>query len=279
MRTINLNKQEGCKVLLFPDKQPHVTLTGELDDNTVVICSITDSQKLLELCMLTDVLNNFQTYKVLHIPYLLGARYDRMMEVNGSFDLKVIAKIINSLNYDGVVLYDVHSDVSTALIDKAVNLDNKFVVDRYRGNDAVLIIPDAGAAKKAANYANWNDRITNTVHCVKHRDLSTGNISLQVLDGERCKGRNCVIIDDICDGGRTFINIAKEIKEFEPATLSLMVTHGIFSNGFEELEKWFDAIVTTNSLPQYPHLSTKLKVISIYDEENNRKPYNTSISR
>jgi len=123
MRTINLNTQQGCKVLVFPDKQPHVTLIDELDESTMVICSITDSQKLLELCMLTDALNNYQTYKVLHIPYLMGARYDRRMEVHGSFDLKVIAKVINSLNYDGVVLYDVHSDVSTALIDKAVNLD------------------------------------------------------------------------------------------------------------------------------------------------------------
>jgi ribose-phosphate pyrophosphokinase len=67
--------------------------------------------------------------------------------------------------------------------------------------------------------------------------------------------RNFVICDDICDGGRTFIEIAKAIRDIRPKEIFndkiyLCVTHGIFSAGFEELEKYFTAILTTNSVKE-----------------------------
>ena len=67
------------------------------------------------------------------------------------------------------------------------------------------------------------------------------------------KSKNFVICDDICDGGRTFIEIAKAIRNIRPEevfgdNIYLVVTHSIFSAGFEELEKWFTGIYTTNSV-------------------------------
>lgn len=64
--------------------------------------------------------------------------------------------------------------------------------------------------------------------------------------------KDFIIIDDICDGGATFINIASKIKEYykgfkyEPK-IYLIVTHGIFSKGFKELSEYFDGIYCTNS--------------------------------
>lgn len=52
------------------------------------------------------------------------------------------------------------------------------------------------------------------------------------------------------DGGATFINIAKSIKEQisdYKGKIYLIVTHGIFSKGFEELGKYFNGIYCTNS--------------------------------
>jgi len=61
--------------------------------------------------------------------------------------------------------------------------------------------------------------------------------------------RDVIIIDDICDGGATFINIAKILtgyKEFK-GKIYLIVTHGIFSKGFAELSQYFKGIYCTNS--------------------------------
>ena len=58
-----------------------------------------------------------------------------------------------------------------------------------------------------------------------------------------------LIVDDICDGGRTFVEIAKSIREkFPEAEVYLIVTHGIFSSGSAELAKHFTCIYTTNSI-------------------------------
>jgi phosphoribosylpyrophosphate synthetase len=94
--------------------------------------------------------------------------------------------------------------------------------------------------------------------------LSNGNISLIVNKAFLAEGRDCIIVDDICDGGRTFIEIAKQLPNTN--SLTLVITHGIFSKGLKELEAYFDKIITTNSLLQEPDItmSKKLKIINIY---------------
>jgi ribose-phosphate pyrophosphokinase len=174
----------------------------------------------------------------------MAARYDRLMLPGDSIDLKVIADLINSMHFEKVYLFDVHSDAATLLIRNAINISNKQLVEFYKKDNAVLICPDAGAAKKVDKYFGWNAGITEIIYCNKSRDLSNGMITLKVLEPEKCANRNCVIIDDICDGGGTFLAIAEQIK---PAHLTLIITHGIFSKGFDALEKKFNEIIVSNS--------------------------------
>ena len=93
----------------------------------------------------------------------------------------------------------------------------------------------------------------------KHRNLETGKIDftdvpISVNDADK----DFFIFDDICDGGRTFIEIAKTIERKRSLSSSvhpknygknyLVITHGIFSSGFEELNKHFNQIYCTNSV-------------------------------
>ena len=67
-------------------------------------------------------------------------------------------------------------------------------------------------------------------------------------------GRDCLIMDDICDGGGTFVLLAEYLLRHGAASVGLAVTHGIFTKGIDIL---FDAgisrIYTTDSFPQVPH--------------------------
>lgn len=247
MKIININKQENIKTIVFPDGQPHINISNIIeDDNVKVICSITSTSVLLQLLMCANAIDNvFAKKKELVIPYLMGARYDRYMQTGDSIDLKVIANLINNMQFARVVLFDVHSDVSTMLINNCINISNEQLVKVYDKENAVLICPDAGAAKKISKYFDWNKNLTEIVYCNKSRDLSNGKLTLQVLEPEKCNARNCVIIDDICDGGGTFLAIAEQIN---PSYLTLVITHGIFSKGFESLEKKFDKIIVSDSL-------------------------------
>jgi ribose-phosphate pyrophosphokinase len=248
MKTLDINLAKNVEIFNFPDGQPHVNVKNiEEGDDVEVICSMTSSNKILELLQISNALDNiFARKKVLTIPYLMGARYDRTMLPGDSFDLKVIANLINSCGFEKVILFDPHSSVSTALINNCIEVTNKALVTVYGMSDqAVLICPDAGAAKKIPDYMKWNKSFVDVVYCTKKRDLSTGSLSITVLEPEKCRGKDCVIIDDICDGGGTFVGIAKQIL---PKSLTLIISHGIFSKGFSLLEEHFDDIFTSDSL-------------------------------
>jgi len=252
MKTINLNTGEGVKITIFPDGQPHINIHNITEaDEVKVICSITDTSKLLQLLETANALDNlFAKKKALVIPYLMGARYDRLMQTGDSIDLKVVSNLVNSCGFEKVYLYDVHSEVSLLLINNAIGITNENLVKAYDMPDAVLICPDAGASKKVGKYFGWNNNIKDIVYCSKNRELATGSLTLEVLEPQVCNNRNCVIIDDICDGGGTFLAIAEKIQ---PAHLTLIVTHGIFSKGFDELHKYFQQIIVSNSLYKTYH--------------------------
>lgn len=263
MKTINLNKQEGVSFLLYPDNQPHVNISIPIyySEEVKVVCSIVDSLKLIQLLQVSNALDKlFAKKKVLVIPYLMAARYDRVMvEGSGeSFDLEVVASLINSCGFERVILFDVHSEVSLALIKNSTSIPNMELVRSYDIKDSVLICPDAGAAKKINKYFEWNKNIIDVVYCIKSRDLSNGNLTIKVLEPEKCLNKNCLIIDDLCDGGGTFLGIASQIS---PLYLTLIVTHGIFSKGVEILERKFDKIIVSNSYCDFFN-SKKVKTIN-----------------
>ena len=254
MMLLNLDTpNERLIITRFPDSQPHVNVPALTDPGTAgepvdVLCSITSPEKLLMLLQVSNAIERHGRRKgILRIPYLLGARYDRLMRPGDSLDLEVIANLINSADFAGVTLFDVHSDVATALIRRSRNINNECVVRAASGpTEVVLILPDSGAAKKADHYRDWSPAITDVVQCRKSRDAMSGRISLVVPDPDLCRGRSCLIVDDLCDGGATFLSIAQQIKCRD---ITLAVSHGIFSKGLNPFAGWFDRIITTTSYP------------------------------
>ena len=115
----------------------------------------------------------------------------------------------------------------------------------------VIVSPDAGSLKKIYKVVDQFGLKTDIVIASKHRDLEGKITHTEVPLREEHDGRDFLIIDDICDGGRTFVEISKEIERTLSNTsgdVNLVVTHGIFSAGFTELENYFDKIYCTNSV-------------------------------
>lgn len=254
------------KVSKFPDGQQTIDLSQKSDLlEDVTIKSRLNTFRDLELIICaTAALKNLNTPNIhLYVPYFIGARSDRKFVDGGVNYLKdVISPIINLQGYKSVTILDPHSDVLEATINNFKKVDNINLVkwsltDIDNTNSArenlFLVSPDAGALKKVYNVAE-KFQIDNIIVANKHRDIRTGKIThteVPNLDENPGK-RKYVIVDDICDGGRTFIEIAKVILEKRPKSMYgteiyLVVTHGIFSAGFLELSKYFDRIYSTNS--------------------------------
>jgi ribose-phosphate pyrophosphokinase len=186
------------------------------------------------------------------VSYLLAARMDRVMLDGEPFSLKVVAAMLNQGQFKKVLIFDPHSEVSTALIDRSYAVTNHlFVRDAlsdFAGTHAddapSLVSPDAGALKKIHKLAQFLG-IEKVVECMKERDVRTGALTNFKAMTDGLHGQTCFIVDDICDGGGTFAGTAKMLKEKGAAKVVLIVSHGIFSRG--PVIEHVDAIYTTDS--------------------------------
>ncbi len=202
-----------------------------------ITAKIKNSTDVMALAMLVDAcsrLENLHTTAqfVLNLPYIPYARQDRVMQPGQALSIKVFANIVNSLGFDKIIVDDPHSDVSAALLDKVhIRGQQELVAEFHKelyGRDVTIVAPDSGARKKAQKVA---DRMRlPLVEAGKVRDLKTNEITGTAVFGD-VKDRECVIVDDICDGGRTFIALAQALKEKGAKRVILYVTHGIFSFG------------------------------------------------
>lgn len=278
----------------FPDGQQSITLTsskrGSLDtlyevDNHggVIIKARLNSFRDLEVIICaTKALKYLDVDKItLHVPFFLGARSDRKFGKGGLNYIKdVIAPIINLQKYKKVIVTDPHSDVIEACIDNLEKEDNIDLVefalrDLYpvdipgnslgeynKDGNFLLISPDAGALKKVFHVAESIGYKKDIIIASKHRDLSTGKITHTdvPIPDQSLLSKDFIIVDDICDGGRTFNEIAKVIKQMNfTGKIYLIITHGIFSAGYDELSKNFDGIYCTNSVKDVSRESMELE--------------------
>lgn len=233
----------------FKDGQPHVCLNHiyEMDEgNLGVRGRITNAEDLFKLQLIVDVLkyNRLFNNVTLSLSYLMGGRMDREISFREPSTLKVVCNLINSLGFSHILLYDCHSVVSQTLL-RATNYLPQNIVNKV-GSDipnVLLVIPDAGAQHRVDKI---NKGIFPTVQCLKTRNPKTQELSnFMICEPQKVKDMNCLIVDDICDGGRTFVGLAKILKEAGAKQVDLFITHGIFSYGYN-LEG-ITNIYTTNS--------------------------------
>ncbi len=218
------------------------------------------SNGIIALCQLMDVLNSCRFNIIdLQLPYVPYARYDRRMKKVDSQSLKVFANILNSLNFNKVTIADPHSNVVENLIDRSVIIPQHKIVQLFNidiKKYTHIVSPDQGASKKIKALSDmYNIPI---IHCDKARD-SSDMIANVLIHDEVPKDAVLLIVDDICDGGGTFLSVASELQKINPsAYMTLVVTHGIFSAGFA-LEFHFWGIIVPISFSFVAIYSNKLQ--------------------
>lgn len=226
-------------------------------NNVKIVLNIEDCNRdIVRLMLVKDALDNLGVDDVeLTLPYIPNARADRRFSANQSHSLKVFCNIINSLNFNRVLVCDPHSDVSTALLNNVTinNQVNCFMqlkpqIDKI-SKDYILCSPDLGATKKTFELAMHTG--IDLIQAVKIRDISTGNIIKCDVQCDDLKGRDVVIVDDIADGGASFIYLAKKFKDRGAGKVILFVTHGVFSKGLTLLVGVIDYIFVSNLMEKF----------------------------
>lgn len=184
----------------------------------------------------------------LYIPYFPYSRQDRRCMPGEAHSLKMVAEYINSLGFRWVSTLDAHSPVLEAVVDRLHVKSQQECAFNLPVYD-YLIAPDAGAAKKVEQHAQVRMGNTNVIFASKTR--SEGSMVVRLPSGylTALAGKRVCVVDDLCDGGATFTNLAKllVIPGFDaPTCLDLYVTHGFFTKGVDVLLERYDTIYTNN---------------------------------
>ena len=245
-------------VMVFPGGEVQVKVDNpwriQQADTATIITKIRCAAGIQALLQLKSIVDHYGPVKevLLYLGYVPYSRQDRVCSEGESNAIRVFASQINALNFNKVVTVDNHSDVSTALINNVANMTKEDLFENldipFEDYD-VFVAPDFGAAKEVQALAAKYDK--RFVQGFKKRDPKTGYLT---GFGHYCPESdmddlNVLIIDDLCDGGGTFLGLAEDIKyNHVPSKLSLYVTHGLFSKGTEELTSTFDDVYTTDTL-------------------------------
>lgn len=240
---------------IFPDKTsqvwklPENVVTGK---NLRIHWEFENERELVDILSVNKILRakNPDAFISLHVSYLPFARQDKEVSNETTFNLAVFADIINTAKFSRVVAVDVHSEVAKELINNFENAQiNNHQIAFGHHNYNYVVYPDVGAYRR---YRSKIDSDKNII-CYKERNQLTGEIVNQTFtfEDKTCgiklqfanlasilgAGDNLLIVDDICDGGATFVGIAEKLKKInKDLVIHLSVTHGLFTKGKEVLK-------------------------------------------
>lgn len=239
-------------------------------DGILYITWLYDSDE--EMTQLYFLVNHFRySYRIPHIalelPYIPNARMDRVNHENECFTLKYFCQFINDLYFEKVIVFDPHSNVATALLDR-VEVQGPYwnihsLLNTYPS--ATLAFVDEGGYKRYKNMINDHYFIFG----VKDREWSSQNInSMQVLGAKHMvAGHDIVIVDDIVSRGSSLYLLAKQLKEMGAGNIYAWISHcedtvlqpHINGQSLLDIPNLITKIYTTNSIYRANH--PKIEVI------------------
>ena len=254
---------EKLKITKFPNGESLIKNEGILkdvgifEDTVEMTVKFENDEDLLHMMFIKKHLDEMNLDTILKIPYLPYSRMDRT-EGENIFTLKYICSLINSLNFKKVIVYEPHSDVSVALIDRCEVVNStlellKVVTKKLNLNtEDYVFFPDKGAEKRYSKHVKGFNLLTG----IKERDFSTGYIKKLDIVGEKPgKDFRVVILDDLCSRGGTFILSANKLKELGAKEIYLVVTHcedTIFDGNILDTDL-INKVYTTNSILSRQH--------------------------
>lgn len=228
---------EPINITRFPDNTSQVWKlpVEKYKYHVSVVWKYSHEAEIMELMQLKMLLTSRGLTADLDILYLPYARQDKEVSNDTTFALRAFAYILNSMKWNAVAIQDPHSTFALELIDKSYAYYPRAELNTIRKHTDtdILCYPDKGAFNKYNELYDYFCCSANKV-----RNQQTGEIMGMTLnDPEIVKDKVVLIVDDICDGGRTFIEVTKLLKEAGAKEVNLFVTHGLFTKGLRPLKE------------------------------------------
>jgi ribose-phosphate pyrophosphokinase len=215
-------------------------------------CPPTDAN-LMELLVMLDAFRRSSAERVTAvIPYYGYARSDKKDRPRVPISAKLVANLIAVAGAHRVLTIDLHASQIQGFFD--IPVDHLFsapvMIGHYQLNpmpSLTVVAPDTGGAERARAYAKRLN--AELALCDKRREKANVAEVMNVVGDVR--GRNCLIVDDMCDTGGSLTKVAKALKEAGAERIHACFTHPVLSGRACELlaKSDIEQIVVTNTIP------------------------------
>ena len=226
-----------ASVRRFADMEVFVEIQENVRGEDVFVIQSTSfpaNDNLMELLIMLDALRRSSARrKTAVIPYFGYARQDRKSAPRTPISAKLVANLITEAGADRVLTLDLHAAQIQGFFD--IPVDNLFaaplfaadIKEQYSGRDIMIVSPDVGGVLRARALAT---RLNCDLAIIDKRRERAGVSEVMNVIGD-VRGRDCILIDDICDSGGTLCNAAEALIANGARTVSVYVTHGVLSGG------------------------------------------------
>jgi len=223
-------------------------------------------EHLFELLLMADAARGASAARVTAvIPHYAYARSDKKDEPRISIGGRLVADLLVTAGVDRVLTLTLHSPQVHGFF--SVPVDHlhalRELAGHFRARDlsrAVVVSPDLGYVKSAAEFAR---RLGVPVAAGSKQRISDEEVTISAIIGE-VADRDVIVLDDEIARGTTVFELLDRLREYEPRSVAVACTHGVFAGG--TLDKLTAADVTevvcTNSAP-VPAGHPKLHVLSV----------------
>ncbi len=275
-----------AKVSVFSDGefQPSFEETVRGQDVFIVQSTMPPTENIFELLLLVDAAKRASARKIIAvIPYFGFARQDRKDKPRVAIGAKLIANMLMAAGVDRVITMDLHADQIQGFFE--VPVDHLYAsklflkeIDKLDKDNIIIAAPDVGGAKRANSYAKSLN--CGLALCHKHRKRANEIAEMTVIGD--VKGKDVIVIDDMCDTAGTLTTAADLLIEKGAKSVRAFCTHAVLSGpAYERINNSkITEIVVTDTIPLKQN-SPKIRVVSVaelFADVINRLIKNESIS-
>ncbi|BAU23212.1 ribose-phosphate pyrophosphokinase [Caldimicrobium thiodismutans] len=228
------------------------------------------NENLMELLIMIDAARRASARRITAvIPYYGYARQDRKTAPRTPISAKLVANLIVVAGARRVLTMDLHAGQIQGFFDIPVDhlyalpVFLQYIKEHFKGNEIVIVSPDAGGVERAREYAK---RLESTMAIVDKRRPRPNESEVMSIIGD-VRDKIAVIIDDMVDTAGTICKAAEAILDRGAREVYAIATHPVLSG--KALERIaaspLKALIVSDTIPlrEEAKVLDKIKVLSV----------------
>jgi len=255
----------------FPDGDSYIRFKDKVQGKKVILVQSlhpNPNEKLIDIIFAGLTAKDLGAKEIiLVIPYLAYMRQDKSFHFGESISSKWMAKLIEVAGKE-LITIDPHLHRYKSLNEifkiKAVAISSNDLISEFIKKNypkAFLMGPDEESYQWAENISK---KINFPVVILKKKRYNSRNVNIKLKFGDKFKGKEVIIIDDIISTGHTMVETVRQLKKAKAKKIICIAVHGIFVE--DAIKKLKNAgaskIITTNTIQNPTSKIDVSKIIS-----------------